>query len=74
MALRRSWEGTVALRIQVLSSGRAGTVEVTHSSGKQALDDAAVETVKAWKFIPAKRGDTPIDGYANQTISFKLPE
>ena len=73
LALRRSWEGSVVLRIKVLPNGRAGLVEVTKSSGKQALDDAAVEAVRNWKFIPAKRGDTPIEGFATQTIAFKLP-
>lgn len=74
LALRRSWEGTVVLRIQVLANGRAGAVTVTKSSGKPQLDEAAVAAVKAWKFIPAKRGDTPIDGFATQTIDFKLPQ
>lgn len=74
LALRRNWEGTVVLRIQVLASGRAGTVEVTRSSGKPQLDEAAVAAVRGWKFIPAKRGDTPIDGFATQTIDFKLPQ
>ncbi|MCF9019968.1 TonB family protein, partial [Pseudomonas syringae] len=74
LALRRSWEGRVVLRIKVLPNGRAGTVEVTKSSGKPVLDEAAVEAVRNWKFIPAKRGDTPIEGFATQTIDFKLPE
>jgi protein TonB len=74
LALRRSWEGRVVLRIQVLSSGRAGSVEVSRSSGKPQLDQAAVDAVKNWKFIPAKRGDTAIDGFASQTIDFKLPQ
>jgi len=74
LALRRNWEGTVVLRIQVLANGRAGTVEVTRSSGKPQLDEAAVAAVRNWKFIPAKRGDTPIDGFATQTIDFKLPQ
>ncbi|MDD1942679.1 MULTISPECIES: energy transducer TonB [Pseudomonas] len=74
LALRRSWEGSVGLRIKVLPNGRAGSVEVIKSSGKQALDDAAVEAVRNWKFVPAKRGDTPIEGFATQTIAFKLPE
>ena len=74
MALRRNWEGRVVLRIKVLPNGRAGTVEVTRSSGKPALDEAAVEAVRNWKFIPAKRGDTPVEGFATQTIDFKLPE
>ena len=74
IALRRNWEGSVGLRIKVLPNGRAGSVEVIKSSGKQALDDAAVAAVRNWKFVPAKRGDTPIEGFATQTISFKLPE
>ncbi|EIK95970.1 ferric siderophore ABC transporter substrate-binding protein [Pseudomonas sp. M47T1] len=74
LALRRSWEGTVVLRIKVLPNGRAGSVEVTKSSGKEQLDQAAVEAVRNWKFIPAKRGDTPIEGFATQTIDFKLPQ
>ncbi len=74
LALRRSWEGRVILRIKVLANGRAGSVEVTQSSGKPVLDEAAVEAVRNWKFIPAKRGDTPIEGFATQTIDFKLPE
>nr|WP_259640474.1 energy transducer TonB [Pseudomonas savastanoi] len=74
LALRRSWEGRVILRIKVLPNGRAGAVEVTKSSGKPVLDEAAVEAVRNWKFIPAKRGDTPIEGFATQTIDFKLPE
>ncbi|WNW11835.1 energy transducer TonB [Pseudomonas sp. DTU_2021_1001937_2_SI_NGA_ILE_001] len=74
LALRRNWEGRVVLRIKVLPNGRAGAVEVTKSSGKPVLDEAAVEAVRNWKFIPAKRGDTPIEGFATQTIDFKLPE
>lgn len=74
LALRRGWEGSVTLRIRVLPNGRAGSVDVTRSSGKKQLDDAAVEAVRGWKFIPAKRGDTPIEGFATQTIDFKLPQ
>ncbi|WP_430323267.1 energy transducer TonB [Pseudomonas aeruginosa] len=73
LALRRGWEGRVVLRIRVLPNGRAGSVEVTRSSGRKQLDDAAVEAVKGWKFVPAKRGDTPIEGFADQTIDFKVP-
>jgi protein TonB len=73
LALRRGWEGSVTLRIRVLPNGRAGSIEVAKSSGRKPLDDAAVETVRGWKFIPAKRGDTSIEGYATQTIDFKLP-
>lgn len=74
MALRRLWEGRVELRISVTAEGRAASVSVTRSSGHELLDDAAVETVRTWKFLPAKRGDTAVSGTATQVIDFKLPK
>lgn len=74
LALRRQEEGSVTLRILVLENGRAGEVIVTRSSRSALLDRAAVETVKnQWRFIPAKRGNKAIKGYAVQTITFRLP-
>lgn len=73
MALRRRQEGSVTLRILVLENGRAGEVIVIESSRSSYLDEAAVNTVKQWRFIPAKRGNVAIQGYARQTITFTLP-
>jgi len=73
LALRRGIQGTVELQILVTPEGRTGEVKVVHSSGSSILDNAAVQTVKGWKFIPAKRGNTPIAGYALQNIAFNLP-
>lgn len=73
-ALRRHEEGTVKLKILVKADGSAGKVTVAKSSGYGALDDAAVAAVKKWQFKPARRGDTPIPGYALQTITFKVPD
>jgi protein TonB len=72
IAARQGWQGTVLLRVRVLSSGRVDTLEVQKSSGRKLLDEAAVETVRAWSFTPAKRGSTPIDGWATVPIEFKL--
>jgi len=74
VAARLGLEGTVLLRVRVLSSGRVDSVQVQKSSGSQALDDAAVLTVKKWLFTPSKRGDTPIDGWATVPIEFKLDQ
>ena len=74
LALRRLWEGRVELRISVTAEGRAASVSVSRSSGHELLDDAAVETVRTWKFLPAKRGDTAVPGTATQVIDFKLPK
>jgi protein TonB len=72
VALRQGWQGTVILRVRVLSSGRVDAVEVQKSSGRKVLDDEAARTVKGWSFTPSKRGDTPIDGWATVPIEFKV--
>lgn len=71
-ALRRHEEGVVKLKILVEPDGTAGKVTVVNSSGYSELDKAAVKTVKKWHFKAARRGDTPIRGYALQSINFNL--
>ncbi len=54
-ARRQGIQGTVMLKIQILSNGRAGMVSIYRSSGNDSLDDAAVDViVQQWRFIPAK--------------------
>ncbi|MBU2703480.1 protein TonB [Sporomusaceae bacterium BoRhaA] len=57
-ARRQGIEGTVVLKIQILSNGRPGFVSAYHSSGSDMLDDAAVEAVQQWRFIPAEDKST----------------
>jgi protein TonB len=57
-----------------ISQGTADSVEVKTSSGSQRLDEAAVNTVKHWKFIPAKRGDTAVQSAVLVPIIFKLEQ
>ena len=71
-AARQGWQGTVLLRVRVLSTGRVDAVEVQKSSGHKLLDEEALATVRGWQFTPSKRGDTPIDGWATVPIEFKL--
>jgi protein TonB len=72
VAARQQWQGTVVLRVRVLSSGAVDTIEVRESSGRRVLDEQAVKTVKNWRFTPSRRGDTPIDGWATVPIEFRL--
>jgi protein TonB len=72
MAKRRQWEGKVILRVQVLASGRAGQVTIAGSSGHEILDEAALEAVRNWHFVPARRGDQPVDSVVNVPINFNL--
>ncbi|MCK9740651.1 energy transducer TonB [Pseudomonas syringae] len=71
-AARRHQEGTTMLRVHVLPNGRTDQVQVLQSSGVPALDDAAQAAVRQWTFIPAKRGDTPVEGWVNVPMAFKL--
>ena len=60
-------EGTVRLLVEVLEDGTVGAIEVVEPSGSRALDDAAVEAVRAWRFEPAR-----IDGLAVR-VRVRLP-
>jgi protein TonB len=71
-AARNGWQGTVLLRVRVLSTGQVDAVEVQKSSGFKLLDEEAKATVRTWQFTPSKRGATPIDGWATVPIEFKL--
>ncbi|MGE8326542.1 energy transducer TonB [Pseudomonas urmiensis] len=72
MAQRRGWEGTVLLRVEVLASGRPGQIQIQKSSGRDALDAAALAAVKRWSFVPAKQGDVAQSGWVSVPIDFKL--
>ena len=72
-ALDRGWEGSVMLRVKVSASGSPLAVNLQSSSGKKILDDAAIATVKRWKFSPALKGSTPVEGWVDVPIHFKLP-
>ncbi|MGE0312807.1 MAG: energy transducer TonB [Lautropia sp.] len=53
-------QGETRLRVCVTADGRAESTAVARSSGFDSLDAAAVDAVAAWRFVPARRGDTPV--------------
>jgi protein TonB len=71
-ALKRGLEGRVILKVHVLADGHPDNVAVARSSGHDILDEAAVKAVTSWVFDPARRGQTPIDGWVNVPLNFKL--
>ncbi len=71
-AKKKGYEGEVLLRVEVLSSGRVGEIEVKRSSGHEALDRSALTAVKQWKFIPARKGETPVPAWVNIPVAFQL--
>ena len=71
-ARERGYEGEVVLKVEVLISGRVGQIEIKKSSGYELLDRSALTTVKQWRFIPAKKDETPIPLWVNIPVKFQL--
>jgi len=72
MARQRHWEGRVVLRVFVTADGHCGDLSVQRSSGHEALDEAAMDAVKQWRFVPGKHGDSAVASWVNVPIEFSL--
>jgi len=67
-------EGEVIIRAEVFEDGSVGAVEVVKSlqSGPGGLDEAAIEAVKQWTFIPAKNQGKPVAVWVTFPIKFQI--
>jgi len=74
VARRMGYNGKVILNVEVLAEGKAGQVLLHKSSGYDILDNAALQTVKTWKFSPAKRLGQPVTQWFLVPIKFSLEE
>ena len=74
LARRMGEEGEVILRVSVTPNGTAETVEIRSSSGSSRLDEAALRTVRTWKFIPARRDDVAVQSWVLVPLIFKLEQ
>ena len=72
LSRRMGEEGKVVLRVFVNEQGLPAKVELRTSSGFDRLDSVAQETVRHWKFVPARRGDHPVAAWVLVPISFSL--
>lgn len=73
LASRRMGEsGVVRLRVQVSADGQTLQVEVKQSSGYPRLDQAAMEAVTGWRFIPARRGEMAVASWVLVPLNFAL--
>jgi periplasmic protein TonB len=74
LALQEGWEGQVLLRVKVSPDGRATVISVANTSGQKTLDDAAIEAVRGWSFVPARQGNVPLAGWVTVPIVFRLQQ
>lgn len=72
VARSRHWEGLVYLRVYVTADGHAAEVVVQRSSSHEVLDEAALDAVKRWRFVPTKRGQLTQASWVTVPIEFEL--
>jgi periplasmic protein TonB len=65
-------EGRVVMKVLVSADGAADEVQIEKSSGSDRLDNAAVNAVKKWRFIPAKKNNQPLSAYVLVPMKFSL--
>ena len=73
LSKRNRETGTVLLLVNVNPEGNATTVTLHKSSGYDRLDQAAIQAVTRWRFVPGMRGQSAISATVIVPISFKQP-
>ncbi len=73
-ARRQGIEGRVLLSAHVRADGACGEVRLKQSSGHGLLDQSALDTVRHWRFLPARRGNASMDSWVDIPISFRLED
>ena len=71
---RLNEQGRVMLRVHVAADGSASEVQLQASSGSSRLDQSALDTVRRWKFVPARLGKDPVAAWVLVPIAFTLKD
>ena len=72
IARKKGWQGKLLLNVLVGKNGEVIDINIVKTSGFEILDKTSIETVKDWKFIPARIGKKRIEDNLNIPVSFKL--
>ncbi len=65
-------QGRVLLDVYILADGSVGQLRLKRSSGYPRLDEAALDAVRRWRYIPARRGEEAIPYWYVQPLHFDL--
>lgn len=71
-ARRNNIEGTAVVGLTIGTDGRVSSAWLESSSGNSAMDEAAVEEVYNWRFVPAKRNGAAITVNSRVPVVFRL--
>ncbi len=74
LAINDRIEGFVILQVEISANGLVKQVLVNKSvmSGQCVLGEAAVKSVKKWKFSPAKKDGKPVACWTTFPVEFRL--
>lgn len=72
LSRRLGEEGRTLLRVLIAPDGLPREVQLQASSGFPRLDQAALQTVRRWRFVPAMRGDEALPAWVLVPIRFNL--
>lgn len=68
----RGQEGVVLIHAEILPEGRTGVLKIKTSSGYDLLDQSALDTVRSWRFEPARRMGQPVAVWVDIPVRFVL--
>jgi len=74
VARRMGWQGKVVLNVEVLESGMPGQIKLHQSSGRDVLDNAAMQAVRGWRFVPARKNGLVVAKWFLVPIPFILKD
>jgi periplasmic protein TonB len=72
IARRMKLEGTVIVHVLVNASGKPEVVRLEKSSGVAVLDQAALDAVQSWSFLPARQGSKAVPAWVDIPLRFRL--
>jgi protein TonB len=71
-SIRGAEEGVVIVNVLIGPDGRIQQVSILKSSGYSRLDDAAVKSVRSWRFKPGTQTGAPVASWISLPIRFQL--
>jgi len=72
MSKRLGEQGKTVVRVLIGADGLPKSARVLQSSGYERLDEAAMEAVMRWRFVPGKRDGVPTAMEYNAPINWVL--
>ena len=70
--LERGIGGVVWLRVLVERDGHAAEVQLLRGSGQRLLDESALDAVRRWRFVAARRGMQSLASWVEFPIRFTV--